>query len=115
MKTKPFAILLVVLCTFFTAAGSMLFKIASQNFSFSTILFNYFFWIGAIVNGIGAVLLIFAFKHGELSTLFPFVSLTFIWVAFISFFIFSEPMNILKIIAMLSIIIGITSIGRGSK
>jgi len=93
----------------------MLFKIASENFSFAAILFNYFFWIGAIVNGIGAVLLIFAFKHEELSTLFPFVSLTFIWVAVISFFVFNEPISILKIIAVLSIIAGVTFIGRGSK
>ena len=62
----------------------------------------------------GALLLIVALKFGDLSKLYPFVSLTFIWVMILSVLALGEKLNSFKISAVILVISGIILIG-GSK
>jgi drug/metabolite transporter (DMT)-like permease len=54
-----------------------------------------------------------ALKHGELSMLYPFVALSFVWVALISWRFFGETITSLKIAGIVAIIAGISFTGLG--
>ena len=111
------AIILVVCCTFFTAIGQILWKIGSTKLSLNIIslLTNPPLMLGFLSYGIGLILLILALKFGELSLLYPFIALSFIWVALLSMFFLQEPMNLLKWFAIIIIVAGVSFIGFGEK
>jgi len=109
-------ILLMVTCTIFTAIGQLFFKYSSTTFSldFISLITNYDLIIGFVFYGLGALLLIIALNFGELSKLFPFVSLNFVWIILLSVFVLGESLNSFKINAIILVILGIIFIG-GSK
>jgi undecaprenyl phosphate-alpha-L-ara4N flippase subunit ArnE len=115
MKTKKEAILLVLICTFFTSIGQLFLKIGSKELSFNLIelLTNFPLIIGFSFYIIGAVILIFALKNGELSVLYPFIATSFIWVSILSVIFLNESMNAWKWSGVFVIIIGMAFIGRG--
>lgn len=115
-KTSYFAILLVILCTFLTSSGQYFIKIGANNISGSLIsIFNPFILGGYVLLGIGMILLVFALKHGELSVLYPFIALSFIWVFLISIFFLQEVIIIYNWIGLVFIILGVSFIGRGAE
>ena len=59
--------------------------------------------------------MVVALKHGELSLLYPIISLSYVWVAILSVLIFHETMNALKIAGICVIMIGVAVLGRGSR
>jgi len=112
MKKTTLGILLMFVCTLFTALGQLFFKYGSEKFSWNilSLLTNVPLLIGFFFYGLGALLLIVALKFGKLSLIYPFVSLTFIWVMFISVFVFKEVLNSFKICALFFIVLGIVFI-----
>jgi multidrug transporter EmrE-like cation transporter len=109
------AIIIVILCTILTSAGQILLKIASKNIdSFYVVITNIPLIIGCILYGAGAILLIIALKYGELSVLYPFIALSFVWVTISSIFIFNEHVTIMNWLGIVSILVGVSLIGRGS-
>jgi len=116
MKTKKEAIALVLLCTFLTAAGQIFLKIGSGNLSFNilNLLGNFPLVIGFVLYFLGAVILVIALKHGELSVLYPFCAASYIWICLLSMKFLNEKMNKLKWLGVITIVIGITLIGVGS-
>ncbi|MBC8444368.1 EamA family transporter [Candidatus Woesearchaeota archaeon] len=115
MKTRLSAIILVIFCTIFTSAGQILWKLGVRNLelSFLGLITNYPLILGFVSYGIGTVLLVVALKYGELSVLYPFIALSFIWVGFMSVAFLGEVMTFLKWIAILLIIGGVSLIGFG--
>jgi undecaprenyl phosphate-alpha-L-ara4N flippase subunit ArnE len=71
--------------------------------------------MGVISYAIGAILLIIALKYGDLSLIYPFVALSFIWVALLSIVIFHERISLINWLGIFIIIIGVSLIGYGSK
>jgi drug/metabolite transporter (DMT)-like permease len=59
--------------------------------------------------------MIVALKHGELSLLYPIISLSYVWVAILSVLLFHEAMNGLKIAGICVIVTGVAILGRGSR
>jgi drug/metabolite transporter (DMT)-like permease len=109
-------IILMLICTIFTALGQFFFKNASKNITFSfNFLYNYNLWLGLFFYGIGAILMVVALRFGELNTLYPIVSLTFVWVSLISIFILKDTFSLTKISGIGVIITGVFIIQRGSK
>lgn len=106
----------MLICTIFTALGQFFFKQATQtlilNFS---LIYNYSLWLGLFFYGIGAALMVFALRFGELNTLYPIVSLTFIWVTLISVFLLHESISLTKISGIGVIISGVFMIQRGGS
>jgi len=98
MKTKKEAIALVLLCTFFTAAGQIFLKIGSENLSFNilNLLGNLPLITGFVLYALGAVILVIALKHGELSVLYPIIAISLVWVSFLSVIFLNEIVNIWK-------------------
>jgi drug/metabolite transporter (DMT)-like permease len=69
---------------------------------------------GLALYGVGTVLMILALRHGELSVLWPVISLSYVWVTIISVVWFHEPMNAAKIAGVAVIISGVAILGRGA-
>jgi len=65
--------------------------------------------------GINLILLTLALRHGELSSIYPIISVTYVWVGILSVLIFNEVMTPLKIAGLATIVIGVAVLGRGTK
>ena len=118
MKTKWWAIALMITCTFFTSTGQILYKMGVNEITseLSTIIFNIPLAAGLISYGIGLILLILAFRGGELSVLYPIIATGYIWVSLASSYLFeTDSMTINKWIGVIIIIVGISLIGWGAK
>lgn len=116
-KTKPWAIGLMLLTTLLTSTAQVFYKkgVPALKFDFISLITNYNLLIGLSLYVVGAVLMIIAFKGGELSVLYPIVATSYIWVGIFSYFIFSESINLLRWIGIFSIFFGVVFIGFGSK
>ena len=114
-KTAPFAVFLVVFCTLLTASGQLLLKIGTQHLTFDipSLLSNIPFLAGIVLYGLGAIILIVALKYGELSILYPFIALSFIWVMLLSMHFLHEIVTALNWIGVIFILLGVSFIGKG--
>ena len=116
MTTQLWAVILVVIATLVGAFGPIFLKKASAKklSKISSLITNYHLMIGVALYGIGTILFIPALKGGELSVLYPFVSLIYVWVSLLSVKFLGEKMNLLKWIGITFIILGVSLIGIGS-
>ncbi|MGV8150725.1 MAG: EamA family transporter [Candidatus Woesearchaeota archaeon] len=110
------AILLVITCTLFTSIGQILMKMgAAKTGSFFDVITNVPLILGFLSYGIGAVLLIISLKYGELSLVYPFIALSFIWVSILSIYLFNEHVSVWNWLGLTAILIGVSLIGYGSS
>lgn len=65
--------------------------------------------------GMFTLLLVIALREGELSMLYPIISLGYVWVIALSYFIFNDSLNTPKSIGIASIMIGVAVLGQGGK
>jgi drug/metabolite transporter (DMT)-like permease len=70
---------------------------------------------GYALYAIFAVMMIYSLKHGEMSVLFPLISLGFVWVAILSVFILHEAMSPMKGAGIAIIVAGVAVLGRGGS
>ena len=117
MNKKLRSVMLVILCTLFTSVAQVLYKIASKTISWSPIdlITNYWLLGGMALYAGGAVLLIVALRHGNVSLLYPIIATSYIWVTLLSKFIFLEQIHILRWLGIVTIIAGICFIAFGEK
>ena len=115
---KRRSLLLVITFTLLAAAGQVLLKLGTNYLklhpSIAGILTNFPLIAGMALYGLGAALMVVALRHGELSVLYPFISLSYVWVAILSVVIFGEIMNPYKIAGICVIIAGVGVLGLGS-
>ena len=116
MTTQTWAIGLVLLASTLGSLGPLFLKKASGKLTFNlkVIFSNYNLVLGVIFYGIGTVLFIPALKGGELSVLYPFVALSYVWVSLLSMKFLGEKMTKLKWTGITLILLGITLIGLGA-
>jgi uncharacterized membrane protein len=79
------------------------------------ILTNAPLFFGYSMNAGMAVLLILALKDGQLSILYPIISLSYVWVNLLSMYFFHEHMNFFKAIGIVLIIGGVGLLGKVSS
>ena len=117
MATQLWAVGLVILATIIGAFGPILLKKASAKklSSIKSLMANYYLFGGVALYGVGTILFIPALKGGELSVLYPFVALVYIWVSLLSVKFLSEKMNKYKWAGIALIILGVSFIGLGSR
>ena len=116
MATQLWAIMLVLLATLIGAFGPILLKKASARklSRISSLIKNYYLFGGVSLYAIGTMMFIPALKGGDLSILYPFVSVTYVWVSLLSVKFLGEKMNKYKWLGIALIISGVTFIGIGS-
>ena len=116
MAAQLWAIGLVIAATLIGAFGPILLKKASTKklSNLSSLMGNYHLFGGVALYALGTMLFIPALKGGDLSVLYPFVALSYVWVSFLSVKFLGEKMNMLKWIGIALIIIGVTFIGLGN-
>jgi len=116
MPAELWAIGLVISATLVGAFGPILLKKASAKklSKISSLISNYHLFGGVALYAIGTMLFIPALKGGDLSILYPFVALTYIWVSLLSVKFLGEKMNSIKWFGIAFIIIGVSFIGIGS-
>ncbi|MFC1648298.1 EamA/RhaT family transporter [Nanoarchaeota archaeon] len=116
-RTSPWAILAIIICTIFTSLGQILWKLGVDYLDLSLLglISNWHLWLGFVFYGIGAAIMIIALSKGELSVLYPFIALSFIWVALLSSQLLNEAVNPVNWLGISSIILGVTMIGVGGS
>ncbi|AJF61369.1 TPA: EamA family transporter [Candidatus Woesearchaeota archaeon] len=104
-------ILLALLTTFFTAAGQFFLKDGTGQIPIAGII-NISLLIGIVLYAGGAVVLIFALRHGELNMIYPMISLSLVWVTLISYFLLNESITPARIAGNALILTGVIFITR---
>ena len=116
MATELWEIGLVVFSTIFAASAPIYIKkgtkkIKALHIKYLITNWNLIFGLG--LYGISYLLVIPAFKGGDLSILYPLVSLSYIWVCLFSVKFLNEKMNTVKWAGIALIIVGVSFIGLG--
>ena len=109
---------LVFGCTVLGAAAQILFKFGLKlmpQVSPLAVLTNLPLMAGLTLYGASTLLLVLALREGELSLLYPVISLTYAWVAVLSVVWLGEQMDALKAAGIVVIIAGVALLGRSRK
>ena len=112
------SVVLVFLCTLVGAAAQVFMKIGGTNIhglGLLSLLTNLPLMAGYACYALNTLMLIVALRDGELSKLYPIIALTFVWVNILSMVFFAEQVNAWKIAGILSIMAGVTVLGRASS
>jgi uncharacterized membrane protein len=111
------SIALVFFCTLLGAAAQILFKIGSAHFSLNLIAAatNVPLICGLVLYGGFTLLMVLALREGELSMLYPIISLTYVWVTLLSYTLLGEKPNLFKNVGIAVIVIGVGILGRGGR
>lgn len=117
MKTPLSSILLVLAASFIGSFGAVFLKAGAGRLhrELKTLLFNW-----RLAAGIALYLASFIFyylgvRQGELSVLYPMVSLGYIWTLLWSRLFFGEPISRLKVAGLALIIGGIVVLNLGNR
>ncbi len=113
------AVLMVSCATFLGAAAQILMKMGANHAvahpGLAGILTNIPLIAGYALYGIMTVMIVVAYKDGELSVLYPIISLSYVWVTALSYFVFHDNVTAFKITGLALIIGGVAVIGKSAK
>jgi len=113
------AIFMIVAFTVIAAIAQPLFKIGANNLaanmSLGGLVTDFPLIEGLALYGLGSILMIAALRHGELSVLYPLISLSYVWVAVLSVVIFHDEMTPLRISGIATIIAGVSLLGYAGR
>jgi drug/metabolite transporter (DMT)-like permease len=117
MKTTPLSsILLVLMASFIGSFGAVFLKLGSRHLSRGIQgALNWQLAAGLALFLGSSVPFVMALKHGELSVLYPMVSLSYVWAMLWSRLLFKEAVTAGKIGALAMILAGIVCIGVGGR
>ncbi len=108
-------IALVFLCTLFGVAAQYYLKTSASSIQagqLAAALATPGLWVGLVLYGINTGLLILALRDGELSLLYPVISLTYVWVTIMSVTVLGESMTVTKAAGIAFICLGVAFLGR---
>jgi drug/metabolite transporter (DMT)-like permease len=116
------AIFIILAGTFLVAVAQLLIKSGANRLGHADLLGTVIgiftipqLFAGYCLYAIFAVMMVYALRYGELSILFPLISLGFVWVAILSVLVFQEAMNPMKGIGIAIIVAGVAILGRGGS
>lgn len=108
IKKNKKGLILMTISSLFVCFGQLCWKLYTTNGFLLLIL-------GFILYGIGALIMLRAYRYGSLSVLQPMLSVNYIISIFIGYFILSEKISFNKIVGILLIVIGLIFISTGDK
>jgi len=117
---RKLAIFIVLACTLLVAIAQYLIKLGANRLSHAGLLGTVIgiftipqLFFGYCIYAVFTVLFVFALRHGELSVLYPLISLSYVWVTITAVLAFHESVNPFKIIGVAVIILGVAVLGFG--
>jgi uncharacterized membrane protein len=122
MKDPMNVIFVILIGILFASLGQVFWKIGMNavgsinTFTYSdivSIFSNLYIILGLLVYGLATIFWLIALSQKDLSYVYPFISLTFIIVLFLSYFVLKEQVSTARIVGTLIIIIGLMVVVRG--
>jgi len=122
MKDPMNVIFVILIGILFASLGQVFWKIGMNavgsinTFTYSdivSIFSNLYIILGLLMYGLGTIFWLIALSQKDLSYVYPFISLTFIIVLFLSYFVLKEQVSTARIVGTLIIIIGLMVVVRG--
>jgi multidrug transporter EmrE-like cation transporter len=109
--------LLVLLASFIGSFGAVFLKAgaAKVHLGFRYLVLNLRLALGVALFLTSSYFFVLGVKHGELSVLYPLVSLSYIWALLWSRLFFKEPLTKRKFYGLALILVGIAFIGIGNR
>ncbi len=105
MDKKRIGVLIIIASSLCTSFGQMFWKLSGTEL-------NLYLFIGFVLYGTGAVLLVLALSFDELSSLHPLLCLSYIFAIILGYAVLGEHISALKIIGISVIIVGVMFIVR---
>jgi multidrug transporter EmrE-like cation transporter len=107
----------VTLGSFIGSFGAVGLKAGAKQLerNFRSLLTNWPLAAGISGYLLSSVFFILGIRHGELSVLFPMVSLGYVWTLFWSKLFFGEPLTRAKFVAIALILSGVALLGLGNQ
>lgn len=102
-------IILMIISAFLTANGQLFWKFSQTNNKLINIA------IGFLLYGLGALFMIFAFKNGELSVLYPLMCVSYVFALINGYLFLGETVSVYNLIGIFIIILGVTLLGKENK
>jgi multidrug transporter EmrE-like cation transporter len=122
-KHQSRAMLTVLLCTFINAASQAFIKLGTATLGLHPtmletavgIVTKPLLFAGYSLLAVSTVLFVLALRKGDLSLLYPVLTLGYVWVTVLSVTMFHDSMNPFKIAGIAVIISGVAVLGRASN
>ena len=116
MKTPVVSMLLVFVASIFGSVGAVFLKSGSQKLreGLRYLILNLRLAAGVALFLASSAFYLLGLKRGEVSVLYPMVSLANVWTLFWSRLFFHEPITRAKAFGLLLILIGVFFIGLGA-
>jgi multidrug transporter EmrE-like cation transporter len=107
----------VVLGSLIGSFGAVQRKAGTQRLEMNlrSLITNWRLGFGVLLYVLSSVFFVFGLRHGELSVLYPLVSLSYVWTTFWSKAFFGETITCNKIHALGLILAGVTLLGWGKQ
>lgn len=117
IKTRSLGIIFIILCTLCTSLGVLLIKIGVKDLALTAegLIKAYPVAIGFVFYFFGFILMTLSFRYGEFSVLYPFISLSFVWVTIMSALFLKEIITGLEMLGIAVIVMGVVSIGMSGR
>ncbi|MBS3175881.1 EamA family transporter [Candidatus Woesearchaeota archaeon] len=107
------SVALILLTTLFSSVAQLLFKEGAMRLP--DLVTNWPLFTGVVLYALGAALLVYALKGGEVSILYPITSSSYIWVTLFAWYFFDEQVTVFKLAGLALVIVGIIMLGRAAK
>jgi multidrug transporter EmrE-like cation transporter len=109
------AFFLIILATICNSIATILNKHIINNsiFSIKSFILNPYIYLALFIFFLSYVMVIISIKLVDLSIIYPTLSLSYIWITIIAYFLFNELITFSKVFGMISIILGIIFINLG--
>lgn len=108
IKKNKKGIMLMCLSSAFVCIGQLFWKLAVEGTLF-------YLAAGFLLYGIGALIMLIAYRYGSLSVLQPMLSLNYVFSIILSVSILHETVTLLKSIGVIIIIAGVFLIAGGDE
>jgi drug/metabolite transporter (DMT)-like permease len=108
--------LLVLVASFIGSFGAVFLKMGSAKLHDGLAqIVNYRLAAGVALYLLSTCFFIVAIRNGELTVLYPLVSLGYVWTMLWSKLFFKEPLTRQKFLGLFLILIGVSFIGMGNR
>lgn len=107
-KKNQKGIYFICISSVFACVGQLLWKLSSDG-NIWLLLFGFGLY------GLGALVMLIAYKFGSLSVIQPFLSLNYVLSIIFGYFFLNEVITLNKIIGIIVIMVGVTLIAGGDK